>query len=153
MDIWNTDVIATKLAKDEIDQKQKTVYYVACFYLQVIGTVMPMFLLGYSYSINLFTFASYVITVAVFHLGALKVYRACANHKKASVLDTLVVLGLPISIKIQIGYWLTYFFITYILNVIQASPYAWVIYGFITMPIMVWLQFQLIKRAVDKNYV
>ena len=153
MDIWNTDVIAKKLAEDKIDQKQKTMYYVVCFYLQVVGTVIPMFLLGYSYSINLFTATSYVVTMSVFHLGAFKVYRSCADHKKASVLDTLVVLGLPISIKIQIGYWLTYFLITYILNVIQASPYAWVVYGFITMPIMIWLQFHLIKRAVNKNYL
>jgi hypothetical protein len=152
MNIWNTDVIAAQLARNEIDQHQKTKYYIACFYLQVIGTILPMFLLGFSYSINLFTFLSYVVTISVFHLGVLKIYRACAVHKKASVLDTLVVLGLPISIKIQIGYWITYVLITSIFEAMQASTYIWVIYGFITMPLMMWLQFYLVKRAVDKNY-
>ncbi|WP_394388396.1 hypothetical protein [Shewanella woodyi] len=153
MNIWNTDVIATQLARDEIDQQQKTKYYIACFYLQVIGTVLPMFLLGLSYSINLFTFLSYIVTISVFHLGAFKVYRACAVHKKASVLDTLVVVGLPISIKVQIGYWITYVLITLMFEAMQASSYIWVIYGFITMPLIVWLQFYLVERTVDKNYV
>lgn len=153
MNIWNTDVLAKKLACDELDQNQKTKYYIACFYLQVVGTVLPMFLLGFSYSINVFTFASYLLTLILFHLGAMKVYRACANYKKASVLDTLVVLGLPICIKIQIVYWVTYFPITMLFNSTNSPVIIWVFYGFSAMPIMVWAQFYLIRRAVMRNYV
>ncbi|MDR6984903.1 hypothetical protein J2X32_003558 [Rheinheimera pacifica] len=153
MNIWNTDVIATQLARDEIGQHQKTKYYIGSFYLQVVGTVLPMFLLGLSYSISLFNFVSYVVTLAAFHLGALKIFRACAFHKKASVLDTLVVVGLPICIKIQLGYWSVYVLLTFVFQVIQVSVYAWVIYGFISMPIIVWLQFYFLERAVNKNYV
>lgn len=153
MNIWNTDVLASQLANDEIDQYQKTKYYIGSFYLQVLGTVLPSFILGLSYSISLFTFASFVVTVAVFHLGAIKVFKACAFYKKASALDTLVVLGLPVCIKIQIGYWTTYILITNILNSMNSPLLLWVIYSFVTMPIMVWLQFFLIRRSVVKNYV
>ena len=153
MNIWNTDVIATQLANDEIDQYQKTKYYIGSFYLQVVGTVIPMFILGLSYTITLFTLLSFIATVAVFHVGAIKVFKACASFKKASALDTLVVLGLPVCIKIQIGYWVTYVLITSLLSATNGPMLLWVVYGFITMPIMVWLQFFLIRRAVVKNYV
>ncbi|MEH8016744.1 hypothetical protein MN202_05850 [Rheinheimera muenzenbergensis] len=153
MHIWHTDVIAKKLARDEIDQRQKTKYFIALFYLQVFGTVLPMFLLGLTFSISLFTFASYVTTLFIYHLGAVKVYRACAVHKKASVLDTLVVISLPICLKIQLGYWASFVLLNWPMQAMQVSVYSWVIYGFITLPIMVWLQFHLIKRAVDNNYV
>ena len=113
MNIWNTDVLAFQLANDEIDQYQKTKYYIGSFYLQVIGTVLPMFILGLSYTINVFTLASFIVTVAVFHTGAINVFKGCAAFKKASALDTLVVLGLPVCIKIQIVYWATYVHTTF----------------------------------------
>lgn len=153
MNIWNTDVLASQLANDEIDQYQKTKYYIGSFYLQVIGTVLPIFILGLSYTITLVTFASFIVTSAVFHAGAIKVFQACASFKKASALDTLVVLGLPVCVKIHIGYWAAYVLITSLLNSMNGPMLLWVAYGFVTMPIMVWLQFFFIRRAVVKNYV
>ena len=152
MNIWNTDVIATRLACDEIEQYEKTKYYIACFYLQVVFMVLPMFLLGLSYSITLFTFASFVTTTAVFHIGAIGVYKACAKYKKASVLDTLVVLSVPVSIKIQLVYWVTYVVIMKLFVAFDSPTYVWVLYGFTVMPVTVWVQFYLIKRAVEKNF-
>lgn len=152
MNIWNTDDIATRLARGEMNQHQMTKYYIACFYLQVIWSVLPMYILGYSYSINLFTFASFVIAVVVFHLGALNVYRACAYYQKASVLDTLVVLSLPVCIKVQLGYWATYFAISTFTQTMENPMYVWVLYTFFTMPVIIWLQFFLIRRAVHRNY-
>jgi len=101
---------------DELGQYQKTKYYIGSFYLQVIGTVLPMFILGLSYTITLVTFASFIVTIAVFHAGAIKVFQACASFKKASALDTLVVLGLPVCVKIHIGYWAAYVLIASLLN-------------------------------------
>lgn len=152
MNIWNTNQLATDLACEALSQKQKVQYYVACFYLQIASTVLPMFFLGYSYYLNIVTFASFMVTLVVFHLGALRVYRACSGYKKASVLDTIVVLSLPVSIRVQIVYWLAYGIISILLAEQQSAAYIWLIYSFSAMPVMVWFQFYLIERAVNKNY-
>ena len=95
MYFWDTDRLAALLAKEELGQGQKIRYYIACFYLQTASTVLPMYLFGLSYSLDVITLASYVASLVVFHLGALKVYKACAHYQKAGVLDTVIVLSLP----------------------------------------------------------
>ena len=152
MNIWNTHQLAADLASEVLSQKQKAQYYIACFYLQIASTVLPMYFLGYSYYLNIVTFVSYVVTLAVFHMGAMSVYKACSDYKKAGVLDTIVVLTLPVSLKIQMVYWLSYALIAVLFAEQQSAAYVWLIYSFIAMPVMVWCQFYLIKEAVHQNY-
>ncbi len=148
----DTDRLATLLAKDELDQSQKVRYYIACFYLQMASTVLPMYLFGLSYSLDVVTLASFIASLAVFHLGALNVYKACAQYQRAGVVDTLIVLSLPVGIKVHSLYWLAYAVIVYTLTAAEGGWYLWVIYSFSAMPIMVWFQFNLIRNAVVRNY-
>ena len=111
-----------------------------------------MYLFGLSYSLDVITLASYVASLVVFHLGALKVYKACAHYQKAGVLDTVIVLSLPVCIKVHSVYWLVYAVVVYALTAAEANWYLWVIYSFSAMPIMVWFQFNLIRNAVVRNY-
>lgn len=152
MYFWDTDRLAALLAKEELGQGQKIRYYIACFYLQTASTVLPMYLFGLSYSLDVITLASYVASLVVFHLGALKVYKACAHYQKAGVLDTVIVLSLPVCIKVHSVYWLVYAVVVYALTAAEGSWYLWVIYSFSAMPIMVWFQFNLIRNAVVRNY-
>lgn len=152
MYFWDTDRLAALLAKEELGQGQKIRYYIACFYLQTASTVLPMYLFGLSYSLDVITLASYVASLVVFHLGALKVYKACAHYQKAGVLDTVIVLSLPVCIKVHSVYWLVYAVVVYALTAVEGSWYLWVIYSFSAMPIMVWFQFNFIRNAVVRNY-
>ena len=152
MNIWNTNQLAADLASEALSQQQKAQYYIACFYLQIASTVLPMYFLGYSFYLNIVTFASYVATLAVFHVGAMSVYKACSGYKKAGVLDTIVVLSLPVCLKIQLVYWLSYALIALLFAEQQSAAYVWLIYSFVAMPVMVWCQFYLIKKAVQQNY-
>ena len=152
MYFWDTDRLAALLAKEELGQGQKIRYYIACFYLQTASTVLPMYLFGLSYSLDVITLASYVASLVVFHLGALKVYKACAHYQMAGVLDTVIVLSLPVCIKVHAVYWFVYAVVVYALTAAEGSWYLWVIYSFSAMPIMVWFQFNLIRNAVVRNY-
>ena len=121
MYFWDTDRLAALLAKEELGQGQKIRYYIACFYLQTASTVLPMYLFGLSYSLDVITLASYVASLVVFHLGALKVYKACAHYQKAGVLDTVIVLSLPVCIKVHSVYWLVYAVVVYALTTAEGN--------------------------------
>ena len=153
MRIWNTSKLARELAEGSLSEWDKTKYYIAGSIVQILlATVVP-YLLGFGEStIDSFVVISHLVTAIIIYVGSMSVFKSCNKYKKAGFLETIIILNLPLSIKIELMYWVLFLSIAFYSAVTTSFGDYWYLFAYFVFPVKSIVFFILVKYHVDKAY-
>jgi len=151
MKFWDVDKVAQDLRDKVMSEWDKTKYYIATLFLQLILLSITGLLFGYG--ANSYTIIAFAVSALVSYFSIVSVYKSCEKNQEISVIEALIVIGFPATVKSQTAYWAVYVVLLsgYYSAFITASIFTWI---FIALtPAYYALFFSLVKQGVEKANV
>ncbi len=148
MIVWNVNKLAVALRNKELSEWKKTQYYIATLFLQMLIAAISNYF--FSWGGNISAVVATVIGILLSYFCIVGVYQSCQKHEELSVLEALIVLGFPVSIKLQLFYWGAYLVMLWGYQASMISAEDFTLVFLLLMPVYIVMFFLLINHAINQ---
>jgi len=148
MKYWDIDEVAQDLKNKNLSEWEKTKYYIATLFLQL--ALLSITGLFFGYGVNLYVVIGLAVSALISYFCIVNVYKSCEKSQGVSVIEALIVIGFPATVKSQTVYWAVYVVLLsgYNSAMITASTFTWI---FVALtPAYYVLFFSLVKQGVER---
>jgi hypothetical protein len=148
MKYWSTDGAALDLANNSLSEWQKAKYYIATLIIQLVSAVIIVLLVGTYVSFHLVW--SYAACALITYLYVVVIHKSCEANDNVSVIEALVVIGLPASIKAAVVYWASSLIVRIVYSAELLPNGIVIFFHFALTPMFYVLYFSLISGSIDR---
>lgn len=139
--------LSKSLLKNELSEFEKTKYYIAALYLQLLNIGLPAYFWGFK--LDSLGLISYILAALVGTYCIIAICRVNDKIDGKNIIERLVVLGFPAFIRALVLYWLLYFILAVVAyNIGQDVILRF--FGFAGMPFFYWVGFEQIRINLIK---
>jgi hypothetical protein len=148
MTFWNVNKLAVALKREELSEWNKTKYYIATLFLQMLLGAVSSFYFGWGGDFR--AVIATILAALLSYFCILGIYKSCEKHEEISILEALTVLGFPVSVMLQVFYWGTYLVMLSAFNASLVSQDVFAQVFLILIPVYSVLFFALINSAINR---